>query len=252
MRRSFASSAAALLLLSIAAAAWGSESADSAKGAIARAGACPESAAEQAVQSSGFARHAERLWERRFGRAEFAVSRTVCGHLAGRRGRDMVVVLGLSGGTGSSPKPWAIFNRTRRGLFRLRHEDLGRRLICPQGVGIHRRVLSIYRPTEYWGAYTICDQVARFRWKHGHYEQISIRPAFERCRSPQVIPPSGGGYGLIVRDLRVAGMSCRRGAGVISQMPPRWHCNPVDDEARCQLEGNWRKWLTYVSEGSAG
>ena len=212
--------------------------------------ACSNAEAEKALRESGFAARAERYWGDRFGTAEFAAWRTTCGHLAGR-GKDMVTVLLLESGTGGSPKPWAIFNRTRSGDLRLRHSDLGKRLICPQSVNIQNRTLAIYRPTEYLGAYTICDQILRFHWQDGDYRKIGVRPAFERCQNPQVIRPARG-YGLIVRDLHVAGVSCGQAARLLSHgLPSKWQCIATDDGTRCLYRGNWRKWMTYIVEGSA-
>jgi hypothetical protein len=219
---------------------------------------CSTAAAERAARASGFSARAERYWGNRFGEVDFSAWRAVCGHLAGRRGRDMVVVLLLEQGTGGSPKPWAVFNRTRRGRLHLSHVDLGKHLICPQSIGIHHRVLTVYRPAEYLGAYTLCEMKARYRWERGDYRLLGVHAAFSRCHDPQIYPPPGGGYGLIIEDLRVAGVSCTRGAGVagrnvIQGAPGKWNCAEVfGGEVRCSYGRSWRRWLTYRFGGDAG
>lgn len=219
---------------------------------------CSTQVAERAARRSGFATRVERYWGRRFGSAEFSVWDAVCGDLAGRHGRDMVVVMLLDSGTGGSPKPWAIFNRTRRGRLRLHHVDLGKHLICPQSVRIHNRVLTIYRPSEYLGAYTLCDRMARYRWNRRGYVLIGIHNAFTRCRTPRVVAPPGGGFGLIVEQLRVASLSCGSGLriarrDIVGEPPGKWHCAEIlGGEQRCSFGHNWRKWLTYRFGGDAG
>lgn len=218
---------------------------------------CSIAAAERAVTASGFTARVESFWGRHFGPVDFSAWKATCGHLAGRR-RDMVVVLQLEQGTGGSPKPWAIFNRTRRGSLHLSHGDLGKHLICPQSVRIHRRRLHVYRPSEYLGAYTLCDRVATYRWKRSAYVMTGVRDAFERCRNPMVVPSPLGGYGLILTGLRAAGLSCRAAGriaarDIVGEPPGRWNCAEMyGGEMRCFHGRNWRKWLTYRFGGDAG
>jgi len=218
---------------------------------------CSNAVGERAARNSGFAARAENYWSKRFGSVEFSVSRSVCGHLAGR-GRDMVVVMLLDGGTGGSPKPWAIFNRTRRGRLHLSYADVGRHLICPQSVGIHHRRLTIYRPSEYLGAYTLCDRIARYRWKHRRYVLTGVHNAYTTCRSPLVAAPPGPGYGLIIERMRAASVSCNAAArlaarNVYGRSTGGWSCAEIlGGEQRCFHRRNWRKWFTYFFGGDAG
>lgn len=148
---------------------------------------CPAGAAVRAAEGS-LIPDAERYWGGIFGEVDFEVWRAVCGHLAGRHGADMVIALGLVDGTGGSPKPWGIFNRTEQGGFRLGYESFGRKLICPMGMRIHDRALDIYRPLEYLGGYTVCDQIMTFRWTGRSYKRVdpprvqTVRPEQGRCQ----------------------------------------------------------------------
>lgn len=238
----------ALAIVSALAALWPAAAQPQPSEAEASRASCSVAAAERAVRASGFATRVESFWGKRFGTAEFSTSRVTCGHLAGRR-RDMVAVLQLAGGTGGSPKPWAVFNRTRRGKLRLGHGDLGKHLICPQGVRIHRRALRIYRPSEYLGAYTLCDRVATYRWKRGTYVMTGARAAFKRCKNPLVVPTRLGR--LPLRRVRVSGLSCRAGGriaarDIVDDPLGRWNCADIyGGETRCFHGRNWRRWMTY-------
>lgn len=207
---------------------------------------CSDDVADRAARASGFVDRAERFWAARFGAAQFKVSAATCGHLAGRSGRDLVVVLHLVDGTGGSPKPWAILNRSRRGTLKLRYGNLGEKLICPGSMRVQRRKLLVHRPTEYLGAHSICDEVATFRWKGKTYRQVRVKPSWRWCQSPQRIDGEGGGFTAF--HMRVSGLSCSRGWRLLRRggRLPLWWCDLIGDtEVRCKHTRNVRRWLTY-------
>jgi hypothetical protein len=205
---------------------------------------CPEGAAESVAAASGFLDLAERHWSEQLTPGiEFAVSRAVCGRVSGDRLADMVVVLAVVGGTGGSPKPLGIFNGEPSGGFSLRHVDLNqRRLICPSSVRIRGGQLKVNRPSEYEGAWTVCDRLMRFRFLDRGTYGVRESRAFKRCRTVEV------------PDLRVAGIGCSRGIGIAraslygSVFPPGWDCTPEFSpytRDRTCVRNSWRKWLKY-------
>lgn len=212
--------------------------------------ACPPGTAQQAAEAS-LIPHAERYWGEVFGEAEFTVWRAICGNLAGRNGADMVVALGLVNGTGGSPKPWGIFNRTEQGNYLLRYENFGRKLICPSGMFIHKRKLDVYRPSEYLGGYTVCDQILTFRWSGSGYKRVKTRHAYRTCE-PRTIRTRYG-FTVGIRKLLVAGFSCGRGRNLIAKYPvglpeDQWQCFTNEDFlTQCQRRNSWKKWMRFVA-----
>jgi hypothetical protein len=79
------------------------------------------------------------------------------------------------------------------------------------------------------------------------------------CRSPLVYAPKSGGYGLILDDLQVARVACRRavkigGAYTAGEpMPTGWHCafSKSDSRTRCGFKRSRRR-FSFLFEGDAG
>lgn len=204
---------------------------------IGNAASCGKGTADRAATGSGFIDRARGQWG-----YEFRVESATCGKLTGDAVLDMVVVLSVEGGTGSSPRPFAIFNGNTRREFQLRHVDLNlKRLICARSVRIRDRVLTILRPSQYLGAYTVCDRINQFRWTAGRYRSQDAS-AFRSCDGTQIA------------RLRAAGISCRRAAEIAyghayRQSTARgWQCSPTDPNTRdvtCQSQSNFRQWLKF-------
>lgn len=215
-----------------------------------RRAACPPGVAEASSASSGFVDRARSYWS-----YDFRVGGAICGRLSPDRVEDLVVWLEVVGGTGGSPHPWAILNGTQTGGYELAHEDVGQQLICETSIRLRRQTLVINRPSEYLGAFTLCDRLSVTRWKGGDYRVGKSQRAYRRCDS-QISE---------IRRLRVAnGVSCRRGervarddaiestskAGTAARRAD-WTCHQLTDsdgyykETRCGA-GHWNKWLIYV------
>ena len=211
---------------------------------------CPKAVGKQVSNAGAIRRRAGQFWNDGLSipASDFRVSLIRCGDLTGRGDPEIVVVLGVRGGTGGSPKPWGIYNRARRGRLHLVHFDPGRELICPSTPTIHRQVLTIYKVSEYIGAHTLCDRIVRFKWRRGRYVQTVERPAFHRCRKPPEIPAEGGGFNMT--RFRVSKMACAKAVALVSRNTELrgWNCLFLekDHEIRCVAKGDPRRWFAYV------
>lgn len=236
----------AIATLALALVVSGTSLADASK----RSGQECRNAASQIGNADSIKRKAEDFWRGRLPieASGLSVSQIRCGSLTGKPGLEVVVVLGLRRGTGSSPKPWGIYNRSRRGRFRLAHFDPGRKLICPSTPTIHRRVLTIYGISEYLGAHTLCDRIVQFEWRRGRYVQVANRLAFRRCQKAPRIPAEGGTFTMT--RLRVSKTTCARAAALVARSSELhgWNCLFLesDREIRCVDKRNPRRWFAYV------
>lgn len=175
--------------------------------------------------------------------SEWSVASIRCGQLAPSAGEEIVVVLTLRSGTGGSPRPWGIYQRGNDGAYMLVHFDPGQRLVCPSTATIETRTFEIYRASRYEGAYTLCDQIVRYRWRGGRYVS-SVRRSFRHCA------------GVLAQDMfkavsiRASGFSCRKARGLIRSSSITWslHCSSVGGgpETHCLAAKDERRWISYV------
>lgn len=215
-----------------------------------RSTVCPKSIVKQISNAGALKRKAGRFWREgpSIPASEFRISVIRCGDLTGEKSSEVVVVLAVHGGTGGSPKPWGVYNRSRRGRLHLSHFDPGRKLICPSTPTINRQTLTVYRVSEYIGAHTLCDRIIRLKWRRGRYVQIADKPAFKRCRRSPEIAAEGGGFNMT--RLRVSRMACAKAVGLVSRNTELhgWNCLFLEKEheVRCVSRGDPRRWFSYV------
>jgi hypothetical protein len=78
------------------------------------------------------------------------------------------------------------------------------------------------------------------------------------CRDGLLYAPRNGGFALIVDDLRVHGISCRRGLGIAGAsaagepLPGAWTCHYDSERLLTACRRDRRHSLTYVFGGDAG
>ncbi len=87
--------------------------------------------------------------------------------------------------------------------------------------------------------------------------KIDLIPGLRPCPSPKVLPPKGGGYGLIVSRLEVRRISCSEALQIVGAyltgepLPQGWTCRFVKGTGKTQCRQGKHRLLTYYFEGTA-